>query len=91
MVGATKSSEAEGLRSRMPDQFFLVPGYGAQGGSLDDIRPCLRDHRDAGSAGVVVNASRSVIYAFKPDDVRWAQDIRTAAQRLAEDLASLFR
>ena len=91
VVGATKSSEAEGLRTRMPDQFFLVPGYGAQGGTLDDIRPCLRDDRDAGSAGVVVNASRSVIYAFKPDDEEWQGSVRAAGQRLVDELGSLFR
>jgi len=91
VVGATKSAEAAALRARMPDQYFLVPGYGAQGGTLDDIRPMLR-RSAAGSpadAGIVVNASRSVIYAFEPNAMDWTDQVRKAAVRFADELRTL--
>lgn len=89
VVGATKSSEAAALRARMPDQYLLIPGYGAQGGTLDDIRPMLRSSTSAADAGIIVNASRSVIYAAKPDDKNWTAAIASAAQTLADDLRTL--
>lgn len=89
VVGATKSSEAAALRARMPDQYLLVPGYGAQGGTLEDIKPMLRSQTSAADSGIVVNASRSVLYAFKGDDKNWAGAVSEAARRLADDLRSL--
>lgn len=63
VVGATKAADAAALRARMPNQVFLVPGYGAQGGTADDIRNMLRPGRTSGgTSGVLVTASRSVIY-----------------------------
>lgn len=91
VVGATKSSEGEALRKHMPNQVLLVPGYGAQGGRLDDIRPLLRSRTSAANAGVVVNASRSVIYAFKPGSAAWINEVRAAAQTFADDLRSLTK
>lgn len=91
VVGATKSSEAAALRARMPEQYLLIPGYGAQGGTLEDIRPMLRTSDNAADAGIVVNASRSVIFAFNPDDRAWAASVRDAAARFADDLRSLFK
>lgn len=88
VVGATKSADARALRERMPDAVFLVPGYGAQGGSADDIRAMLRPGEPAPSAGVLVTASRSVIYAGAGDD--WRGSVRGAAEQLRDDLSSLF-
>lgn len=68
VVGATKASDAADLRARMPNTVFLVPGYGAQGGTVEDLRPMLRPsfaatpHDAPSQAGIVVTASRSVIY-----------------------------
>ncbi|MEM7622388.1 MAG: orotidine-5'-phosphate decarboxylase [Planctomycetota bacterium] len=70
VVGATKASleETAGLRERMPDQVFLVPGIGAQGGRVSDLACMLRTNNaiaaSPGTSGVLVTASRSVIYAF---------------------------
>jgi orotidine-5'-phosphate decarboxylase len=89
VVGATKSSEAAALRARMPEQYLLIPGYGAQGGTLEDIKPMLRSNTSAADAGVVVNASRSVLYAFAADQKDWTGAISDAARRLADDLRSL--
>ncbi|MCC6322205.1 MAG: orotidine-5'-phosphate decarboxylase [Phycisphaerales bacterium] len=93
VVGATKSAEAGALRARMPETTFLVPGYGAQGGTLDDLKPMLRSTASAADSGVIVNASRSVLYPTNPanpegSDYRSA--IRDAARRFADELRSLF-
>lgn len=90
VVGATKSGEAGALRARMPDQFLLVPGYGAQGGTLEDLVPMLRTRERAADAGVLVNASRSVIYPDPGGASDWAGAVREAAKRFAGELASLF-
>ncbi len=76
VVGLTKFREAFSLRRLMPWQMFLVPGYGAQGGSLDDLGMVLWDSAGPGK-GVLVNASRSIIYS---------DDIADAARRMHEDL-----
>lgn len=82
VVGATKASEARSLRGRMPDQPFLIPGYGAQGGTADDVRALL----DSRAGGVIVNASRSVIFAFEPGASGWTASIRAAASSFAAEL-----
>lgn len=90
VVGATKSSEGSSLRSVMPSQMFLVPGYGAQGGTADDVRALTRpDARSIGEMGVVVNASRSVIYAGSAE-TNWRVRIHEAALAFAKDVARLF-
>ncbi|MEO1534504.1 MAG: orotidine-5'-phosphate decarboxylase [Planctomycetota bacterium] len=80
VVGLTKASEAAHLRERMPRQVFLVPGYGAQGGTAAELRPLLTDDNTPGR-GVLVNASRSVIYA---------DDVAAAASRMRDELAAVI-
>ncbi len=82
VVGATKPRDAAALRERMPRQIFLVPGFGAQGGSAADVRACF----DASGRGAIVTASRSVIYAFEPESEAWQDQVAAAASRLGEDL-----
>lgn len=82
VVGATKPRDAARLRTRMPEQIFLVPGYGAQGGGVDDVLPCF----DAAGRGAVVTASRSVLYPTPPEDPAWATAIGDAAAELAETI-----
>jgi len=92
VVGATKSVEAKALRQRMPDTIFLIPGYGAQGGTIEDIRPALRPRRTPNapaSLGVLVTASRSVIYPGGPDSASWKRNVAGAARKLAADLRAL--
>jgi len=85
VVGATYPDEARELRSMMPEQIFLVPGYGAQGATAAD---CAASFKPDGT-GAIVNASRSVIYAFdKNPEIDWRQAIRQAASDLASDVAS---
>ncbi|MCK4623929.1 MAG: orotidine-5'-phosphate decarboxylase [Phycisphaerae bacterium] len=85
VVGATYPDEARRLREIMPKQIFLVPGYGAQGASADD---CAAAFKSDGT-GAIVNASRSVIYAFSRDEyagMDWKKAIETAAKKFADDI-----
>jgi orotidine-5'-phosphate decarboxylase len=88
VVGATRAADAAALRAVMPDQPFLVPGYGAQGGGAEDVRPMLRPGARPCEAGVLVTASRSVIY---PEGVGpLAGRVRDAVRRMADDLAPVW-
>ena len=84
VVGATKRADAAALRARMPAQVFLVPGFGAQGGCVDDVLPCFRGD----GRGALVTASRSVIYAFGPGDRDWRACVRRAAEDLRTQVAA---
>lgn len=81
VVGATKPEEAERLREAMPDQVFLLPGYGAQGGDASGLKRFARAEGD----GVLVTASRSVIYAGEGD--QWRLGVREAAEKLRDEVA----
>ena len=59
-MGATYPEEQKIVRSLIPKSYFLVPGYGAQGGTAEDIAQYL-----AQGNGGVVNSSRSVLLAYK--------------------------
>ncbi len=63
VVGATHPDEAKILRQIMPKTFFLVPGYGAQGGKAEDIAACF----DKNGIGAIVNSSRGIIAAYKKE------------------------
>jgi orotidine-5'-phosphate decarboxylase len=90
VVGATKAADGAALRARMPGQVFLVPGFGAQGGTAEDVRALVRPGaRSAGLAGVVVNASRSVLYPRETSE-NWAVGVASAARRVREELAAAF-
>jgi orotidine-5'-phosphate decarboxylase len=64
VVGATRAEEFVNIRSIIPDHFLLVPGVGAQGGSLKDISEKAMNK----DCGLLVNASRSIIYASAEKD-----------------------
>ncbi len=91
VVGATKSADdVRTLRALMPHQMFLVPGVGAQGGTIADVQPMIRsDAALAGQLGVVVNASRSVIYADPKAGESWLSAVQGAAIEFATDLKAL--
>ncbi len=92
VVGATKNSDdVRTLRELMPNQMFLVPGVGAQGGTVADVKSMSRvNARSAGQLGVVVNASRSVIYADPVGDQSWLSAIQAAAIEFATELKALI-
>ena len=62
--------------------FFLVPGYGAQGGSAADVAAAFRND----GLGAVVNSSRGIIACFKPEDARWEEAIEAATRAAIADL-----
>ncbi len=85
VVGATYPAEARRLREIMPRQVFLVPGYGAQGASAGDCAAAFR----ADGTGAIVNASRSVIYAYERADraaLPWTEAVAAAARAFAEEI-----
>ena len=84
VVGATKREDVARLRERMPEQLFLLPGYGAQGGGADDVREAF----DARGLGAIVTASRSVIYATPAGGGPRVDGMRDAARRLADDVGA---
>ena len=84
VVGATKPQDAAVLRRLMPQQIFLVPGWGAQGAGAAEIRPCF----DERGRGAIVNASRSVIYAGG-DGPDWKDRVRAAATAFAGEVAAV--
>ncbi len=64
VVGATQANMLADIRKIAPDHFLLVPGVGAQGGSLEEVaRYGLNDH-----CGLIVNSSREIIFASKEKD-----------------------
>jgi len=90
VVGATYPEEAVSLRQLMPNQIFLVPGYGAQGGGAQDVKPCFHEN----GSGAIVNSSRDIIFAYLKDP-RWREEefnqaAREAALRMKEELNRLF-
>ena len=60
VVGATFPEEAKELRRIMPGNYFLVPGFGAQGGTVEDIVTCFNPD----GLGAVVNSSRGILYQY---------------------------
>ncbi|MBM7556039.1 orotidine-5'-phosphate decarboxylase [Halanaerobacter jeridensis] len=75
VVGATYPEEAEKLRNLMPHSYFLVPGYGAQGGGAEDVVPCFNED----GYGAVVNSSRGIIFAYEKEE--YSADYKKAAQQ----------
>jgi len=86
VVGATKPQDAAALRQRMPRQIFLVPGFGTQGGSPEDVRACFKPD----GTGAIITASRSVLYAYEKvqtDD--WRGAIEQAAADLNQEIGQI--
>lgn len=81
VVGATQASSLAEIRKIIPSHFLLVPGVGAQGGSLSEVvRYGMND-----DIGLLINASRSIIYASQGND--FAEKARKEAQKLQEEMA----
>ncbi len=89
VVGATKAADGRALRARMPRQVFLVPGYGAQGGTAEDIR-ALVDGRPECGGGVLVTASRSVIYPTPTGPGDWTKAVARAAIGFATEIRQVI-
>jgi orotidine-5'-phosphate decarboxylase len=85
VVGATQSDEFTNIRKLLPDHFFLVPGVGAQGGSLKEIsRKAMNDE-----CGLLVNASRAIIYASDKED--FAEKAGAIAGKYRDEMSEYLR
>jgi orotidine-5'-phosphate decarboxylase len=82
VVGATHPKELAELRAAMPNVWFLVPGYGAQGGTAADVKAAYLPS----GLGAIVNSSRGVTFPFKPDDPDWESKIVEAAKKAQAEL-----
>lgn len=81
VVGATQTTELENVRRLAPDHFLLVPGVGAQGGSLEEVSKWgMNKH-----CGLLVNASRSILYASSGED--FAEAAAAEAKKLQEQMS----
>lgn len=86
VVGATYPEQLAELRIALPHTFFLVPGYGAQGGGAAGVAPAF----DERGLGAVVNSSRAVLCAYLKDgdEREYAQAARREAIRMRDDLVA---
>lgn len=84
VVGATRAEQLERVRAIVPDHFLLVPGVGAQGGSLSEVARCGMNDR----CGLLVNSSRGIIYASNGRD--FAEAAAEAARQLQREMAGLL-
>jgi orotidine-5'-phosphate decarboxylase len=85
VVGATRGAEFENIRRLAPNNFLLVPGVGAQGGSLADV--CEYGLND--QCGLLVNSSRGIIYASNGED--FAEKAREEALKLQQEMEQILR
>jgi len=82
VVGATRPEALMKVRTLVPDHFLLIPGVGAQGGSLEQvIKYGMNKH-----CGILVNSSRSIIYASGKED--FAEAAASEAQKIQKEMAS---
>ena len=90
VVGATYPEQLKELREKMPNTFFLVPGYGAQVGKAEDVALAFDKNR----LGAIVNSSRGIMCAYKKGD--WAPEqfgeaARAEAIRMRDDILAYVK
>lgn len=92
VVGATYPEMGKALRKVMPKAYILVPGYGAQGGTADGLRPFFNED----GLGAIVNSSRGIIAAYKAEkyskygEEGYKDAARQAVIDMREDINSIF-
>ena len=92
VVGATDPEMSAVLRKLMPKTYFLVPGYGAQGGTAQDLKPCFNED----GLGAIVNSSRGIIAAYKQEKYakfgaeHFAEASRQAVLDMVADINSVL-
>jgi len=84
VVGATKAEKLKEIREIVPNHFLLVPGVGAQGGSLQEVAQNGMNDK----CGLLVNSSRGIIYASQ--DVDFADKAKAAAEEVQKEMEVLL-
>ena len=84
VVGATRAEALITIRKMIPEHFLLIPGVGAQGGSLEEVAKNGLNHQ----CGLLVNSSRAIIYASKEMD--YAEKAGLAAKKIQEKMKELL-
>lgn len=84
VVGATKAEYFTGIRAIVPDSFLLVPGVGAQGGSLSEV--CKYGMND--KVGLLINSSRAILYASAGAD--FAEKARQEAVKVQQEMEAIL-
>lgn len=90
VVGATYPKQLSQLREEMPHTFFLVPGYGAQGGTAEDVANAF----DKKGLGAIINSSRGILTAWQKkglDGKDFAKGARDAAIEMKNDILSAIK
>jgi orotidine-5'-phosphate decarboxylase len=93
VVGATYPAEATRLRGMLPHTYFLVPGYGAQGGRATDVQVCFNPD----GYGAIISSSRSIMYAYQQDAYRsygaerFPEAATAAVLAMKQELAAVLR
>jgi orotidine-5'-phosphate decarboxylase len=85
VVGATHPAQAAEIRAALPGAFFLVPGYGAQGATSADLKPCF----NSDGLGAIVNSSRGIITAWEKEAYKglaWEKAVEKAVLDMKADL-----
>jgi len=85
VVGATKAEELKGIRQIVPDHFLLVPGVGAQGGSLSEVA----EYGMNAQCGLLVNSSRAILYASTLEN--FAEKAGEAALEVQNEMKYLLK
>ena len=85
VVGATQGQAFENIRKIVPNHFLLVPGVGAQGGSLEEVCKYGMNKQ----CGLIVNSSRGIIYADKTEN--FAEGARQAAQIVQQQMSEQLK
>jgi orotidine-5'-phosphate decarboxylase len=85
VIGATKADYFTEIRKLIPESFLLVPGVGAQGGSLQEV--CKYGMND--TIGLLINSSRAIIYASSGED--FAQKAREEALKMQQEMEMILR
>lgn len=94
VVGATYPEEAVALRKIMPKSYFLVPGYGVQGGGAEDIVPCF----NLDGLGAIINSSRGILYTHMSEKERnvctkeeYLSSVKIAVIEMQKDIYSTLK
>ena len=85
VVGATKAEYFTEIRKIIPNSFLLVPGVGAQGGSLQEV--CK--YGMSSTIGLLINSSRAIIYASNGND--FAQKAREEAMKMQSEMEAILK